>query len=280
MDTIFEYFRFALYEDKQRSFFKTKSNIDHFTDIFSEEATHYFESGQVSYGLKVKRISDGFIFCKIGKKSRIKRKLSPDEDFKEIYDENWENVYLVFNCDTNKDSEFVQTVAMQSKAAIFRSNYNVLEALRKYINSKLHETSLSIDFNTIDPRDSGRSRFWRIIEENKDKIKSITFEHAPPNMFKRNDQLDEDLREARELFNANKIVTKLENTETALTIPEENNFIEQSLDVVDRGEGRYKVKANGRTFSSSEETLKKTLSLNIDNLSKEELINFLKLLFA
>ena len=115
-----------------------------------------------------------------------------------------------------------------------------------------------------------KSSFWTIVNDNKGKIKSITFELISPNMPDIYRSMQLDIKELRDNVGVkNTVVTLDAGTDSSLVVPENNDFINGAVSYTEEGGGNIKIrlkKVKGKKIIETNEQ-KRTTTVEFDDIS-------------
>ena len=255
----FQYFTFLLNPTEQGSFFPDKrSKVEILREILTaKEPIEYDSRGNKMAFLAEKQEND-FIVGRFGKRSYIRRHLAPDTRFAEKKEEDWPFCYVIFNLST--DPEEGQRIAVEYKSWIFTSPAQVLKSFAKEVNTNLFSSGYALSINPI----TAEQEFWKIVDENKDKIERLSFTFNAPNLFQLGSSLEDELRDSQKEYALTKATMEFENPDGKLTVPH-NKLMKEAVEYVARGGGEYRVKIKGavrHVINSS----KKILTRNFDDL--------------
>ena len=235
----FQYFTFflnpvaTLFEDK-------RAKIDILSEILQREEPVSYEKRGTSLAYRFNKKEGDYIVGKIGRKSKIKRHLSPEKNFKSQDEENWPFCDVVFYL--SSDHEKGQKIAFEYKAGVFVSPNEQL----KYFSEKINETLMTYGYVlSINPV-TEEQEFWKIVNDNKGKIEKLSFTFNAPNLFDLDNTLNEDLKNLSKEYNINKTTVELENSDGQLSVPENSELVKQGVEYVARGGGQYSFKLKGR----------------------------------
>jgi hypothetical protein len=239
------------------------------------EQKHNFDFNGSTLGYVHERTENNIIYAKIGKRTHITRRLSPDENFQEQQEENWPYCRVFINVST--DPSYGQTIAFENISSVFTDPLNQLQSFADKLNEQLSKKDIVISIHPI----TTEQNFWAVIEENKDNIEEVTFCFSAPNLFNLQNNLNDDLRQAEEEFAMTDGVISLKNKKGNLIVPPTSPLINQSVEYITRGGGEYKIKAKGRYYTNKDNIKSKTIDFDIDmkTTDKDTFIEVLKNIF-
>lgn len=250
----FQYFTFflnpvtTLFPDKRKK-------IDILSEILQRNIPLSYERRGTSLAYRFYAKKDDYIIGRVGRKSKIKRYLSPEKNFKIQDEENWPLCDVVFYL--SSDREKGQKIAFEYKVGVFSSPNEQLKYLAEKINEELMTYGYVLSINPV----TEEQEFWKIINENKGKVEKLSFTFNAPNLFGLTNNLNEDLKNAAKEYNINKTTIELENSNGQLLVPESSELVKQGVEYVAKGGGQYSIKLKGRgrrVLESSNKTVTKT----------------------
>lgn len=239
-----EYFRFLLSRVKEPvlPFHRdTKSREEVIQELFDPKQSPYrFKAGRSDYGFVSVGKAGNIVVGKFGKHSARKLHSSPDKQFKQKTEEDWPFCHVYINLDdeakTGRTFQAGQVLAIQVNYSAISNNRNALRALADHINRTLIFDGFHISFNPIL---ADKKKFWTVVGEHNGNIRKLVLTYTPPNIFKLNNKLEDDLKEANSNFNTTSTQIVLENDGGQLTLPRDNPLLEQSARYIDAGSGTY-----------------------------------------
>ncbi|BBL64532.1 hypothetical protein [Methanosarcina mazei] len=169
-------------------------------------------------------------FATLGKYkiSEIKRY---NQQEKEHYKEKTtSSPWIVFLIDRNE-----QVFIIQKDTAVFPKYDSLFNSIKEHLNSLLHEYDLSVSLAPITfPND-----FWKHVDE-YDFIYTVNFELFMPNLFgDTNKSAEEILSDVHDRHNADKLSAEIENSEGALKLSRDDEGINNWLDWIGKGGGKW-----------------------------------------
>lgn len=253
------YYRYFINETKQGKLFKDEKTPDEILiEILKSDHVKKFEYRKSVLGLRVIRQHEKYVYCKLGKRGKISRHLSPDDNFRKESEENWPYVNVFIDTSRNTNG---QVIAMEDKSSIFRNPLGILRVLSDRINEVFANNGYLLSVNSI----SSRNNFWTIVKENEGKIEELKFTYNVPNLFKVKDSLNKDLKEAEKNYNATETSITLKNPVGNLKIDDNDKLINESLDYISNGGGKYRLKIEQKYYTDDTKTLNKSLNIEIDS---------------
>jgi len=148
------------------------------------------------------------------------------------------------------------------------------------VNTHIFSSGYTIAINPI----TEEKEFWKIVEENENKIEKLTFSFNSPNLFGIKNSLNEDLKDLQKEYSSTKVSLELENPDGKLNIPK-NDLTKQSVEYVTKGGGQYSLKIKGKykkVISSKDNIKTKTfddLDIHINGSNQETLFSILDTIF-
>lgn len=243
-----------------------RSKIDILADILQDsEPINFRKRGaDLAYVFTLKQ--GKYIVSKIGRKSQIKRTLSPEHNFEIRDEENWPFCNVIFFL--GDDPEKGQKIAFEYKSSVFTSPFDQLKVFSEKLNETLSTYGYVISINPI----TEQKEFWNLVDENKGKIEKLCFTFNTPNLFNLNKSLSDDLKGVGKEFQSNRVSIDIENSDGKLEVPRENELVKQGVEYVARGGGEYALKIKGkarRVLKSSNNIV--TRSVEIEDFEVEVL---------
>jgi hypothetical protein len=191
----------------------------------------------------VKTVNNQYIIGYMGRKALVEHELKVSNSFIRKKEEEWP--YRTIIIDTAPDS---QIVAFQEfKKNEFNSPNLVLGEYSKKLNESLPDYGWHIEFEAI----TSEEAFWTFVQKHEGQIVSLHFSLNVPNLFGTDDELNRELEQAKREFLAQKVETEIKNFEGDLKIPE-NRFVRESVELVKKGGGSYKIKLKNKTTYKSQ----------------------------
>lgn len=235
----FQYFTFFL--NSVATLFKDKrAKIDIFSEILQRDEPVSYEKRGTNLAYRFNKREDDYIVGKIGRKSKIKKYLSPEKNFKSQDEENWPFCDVVFYL--SSDHEKGQKIAFEYKSGVFVSPNDQL----KYFSEKINETLMTYGYVlSINPV-TEEQKFWKIVDDNKGKIEKLSFTFNAPNLLGLVNTLNNELKNVSKEYNVNKTTIELENSDGQLSVPENSELVRQGVEYVAKGGGQYSIKLKGR----------------------------------
>ncbi len=255
----FQYFTFLLNPTEQGSIFPEKRDkIEILRSILTSE-TIVFDSRKVRHAFVVEKAEDDFIIAKFGRRSSIKRHLSPQDQFAEKKEEDWPYSWVIINLST--DPKTGQRIAFEHKTNVFDSPFEQLKNFADAVNSTLFSSGYAVSINpiTID------QEFWKLVETNSDRIERLSFTFNAPNLFQLGSTLENDLRASQKDYGLTKATIEFENPTGKLRVPH-TELMEQAVDYIARGGGEYSLKIKGAKHYEKIKSSKKILTKSFDDI--------------
>lgn len=212
---------------------------------------HNITVHEVEYAFRFKiQLAENIIVCEFGKRREIERtRLTTDGFVKESIEE-WPISTVIFNI-----SSSTQILAVQETSGDANRRVGLIEDM---FNIFLVKLGWRMSIRPI--LDS--SDFWREVEANNSNIESIEFKYDVPNWLNARGDLPKLLKSARDHFSAQQVGLKIENNDGNLTVPEKNEFIEESVKQVSAGAGKWKLKVRGTSSKIQSGEFTKTVIID------------------
>lgn len=189
---------------------------------------------------EISQAPSNLIFGWIGRETRLAERTSPSEGFEPTEHLGWQAAFVVIDPTHHDDG---QRIAIESNDDIGKPRA-ILNSLVKSINADPEGSY----FVTAYPLISENS-FWDFAKSHHDKIKSITFDVAVPNMFNSSSEFEDELRSLRDKENVAEVKTTLESDGDLAYNTERMKDI---VNYVERGAGELSAEASdGARYSST-----------------------------
>ena len=199
-----------------------------------------------------KKVDSDVILSFIGRKTFIEHALKEEDTFVKKTEEEWpfSNVFI----DTNEKVQLIGIEVLSSSNS-FRSPYYVLRFFANELNKSLAEYGWNVKIEPI----INEQAFWEIVNQSTGKIRSVRFTYYVPNLFGTEDELSKELEEAKQIYSAQKVETKIANDDGNLIVPD-SKFINQSVEHVRKGGGKYLITLkNLKKYRSESQALYATI---------------------
>lgn len=272
-----QYFTYFLNPLQQAPLFQDdRDKNDILRDLLKRRTIEY-ETRGVKLAFVLVSEKDGYIIGRLGKRASIKRNSPPDQKFEETYEENWPNCFVVFNTNTNHGTG--QKIAFELKTSVFPSPFEQLKHLADELNSSLFSSGYAIAINPV----TEEKEFWKLVDDNREKIEKLTFTFNSPNLFGIENSLTEDLKSLQKQYSSTKVSLELENPDGKLNIPK-NDLTNQSIEYITKGGGQYTLRFKGKkiVLRSKDNIKTKTfddIDIHISGNNQQTLFNVLGKIF-
>lgn len=257
-----QYYRIFIAKTKQLSLFDDAqaevSKSDLIYEVFNVRQPFYFTAGSQRLAYVTQKDAGTYILGTLAKAAHVNVQKSPEEGFITESIESWPHVPIIIN--TSSDPSTGQSIVVGFNRSIFKNPLYQLRILTKELSKGVEARGYELAVNTISDKDD----FWKNIKQNQGFIKSLTFSFAAPNLFGTEDSLNDELRDARDSFGMTNTEVKIENSSSELSIPEGNQFVDQSLRYVADGGGSYKIKLKNKRVIQSKELTKSSVIEDIE----------------
>ncbi len=267
-------YRFFLNKTDQMTFFDRKDKgvgkIDLLKDVFSKQYHFRYRKSELGYVLE--RYEDNFIYGKLGRRSTLSRILPPERDFKKELEENWlcSNVFIRLD----GEPQGGQTIAIEYHSSTFRSPLSPLQAWANKINETLSCEGYLLSIHPV----TTERDFWTLVKSSKGKIQQLVLSFSAPNLFKIENNLNDDLKKLQKEYNATETSIGLSNPTGNLNISDSSKLVKQGVEYITKGGGDYKLRVGGIFHSSKDKGKYKTIDLeiNLETTDKGTFIRTLK----
>lgn len=273
----FQYFTYFLNPLEQKPLFTdSRDKNDILRDLLKKENIGYEVSGAKLAFVPVSNKNNYFV-ARLGKRTSIKRNSPPDQKFEELYEENWPNCVVIIN--TNTSNGTGQKIAFELKTSIFPNPYEQLKNFADELNTHLFSSGYAIAINPI----TEEKEFWKIVDDNHNKIEKLTFTFNSPNLFGIENSLNDDLKGLQKEYSSTKVSLALENPDGKLVIPK-NDLTNQGIEYITKGGGQYSITIKGKkiVFRSKDNIKTKTfddLDIHINGDNQQTLFDVLDTIF-
>lgn len=256
----FEYFRFLLtpLSEPDLPFASPPTRKELIEDIFSRDQEYVFNSKKAQYGFVVDYFNNNIVRAKMGKHVAREIARPPSEKFKTDQIDDWPNCPVFINLSDEKENgrtrESGQLIAFGVNQQIIQNPKACLQAFSKKVNESLTTKGYYLSINPIP---SEPQKFWAVAKKYEGQIKRVVLTYTPPNLFNLENSLEEDLRKNNKKFNTTKSQIVLENDAGSVHLPEDDEFLQQTSEYIDLGNGTYRFDmTKGKKTIKSEGSIK------------------------
>lgn len=233
-----QYFTYFLNKLQQPPLFKDKRDKN---DIFqsiliNENKPIYYESYGTEHAFVALYKSEQYLQARLGRKALFKRHLPPDKQFRESTEEDWPHCNIFINFDNNPNNG--QRVAFEYNSKIFPNPSSQLKGLE----DKLNQTLLTYGYVMAISPITEDHNFWDVVKKNEKNIQKVTLTFNAPNLFNLNNELEDDLKVARDRYGMTQARIELENPYGELKIPDDDGLMTQGAEYIAKGGGDYRIK--------------------------------------
>ncbi len=210
----FDVFRYNLVPhiqtpDKQEAIFDIKT-IEELKQKAIESKNKYFaelllnvlpyinpQKSRLSFQLKANNNSV-FLF-RVGHR---KDAILQDYKFNEKREENWEDIFIIF--DNNPERQYIY---VQKNTVAFRETTEAINKLRSLFNQVLKRVQLIVEINPV-PK---QRTFWEIVQRHPLAVKKVEFKLSAPNLPQLSQFLSEELKDLARTTTASNVKLSLES---------------------------------------------------------------------
>lgn len=244
----FSYFRISLEPVTKQTLFdsKTPQKIDVLRKIFKEESKYEYTVQGRRIGFVSRRVVGDYVLAKLGRKGHVKLNSPPEKKFTSHDEEHWPVCTMLIN--TSSDRKKGQSIALEVNTQIFPRPVLQLERFAKKLTDKTISDGYLVVIEPITRKES----FWQKVEKTQGSLQDLEFVFDAPNLFNAGDKLSEELKAVRDQFGATRTTVKLGNPEGKLTVPKDNDFVNQGVRHITKGGGQYKLRTKKRLIKSDE----------------------------
>lgn len=183
----------------------------------------------------------GLLYGWIGRERTIHERTSPEEGFEPTTRSQWLAAFVAIDPSAHEDG---QKVAVEDNPEIGKAS-----ALIKSLVRNFSERSEAPFYAQVFPI-LAQGSFWQFAKEHDDRIRSITFDVAAPNMFNDAQDFQNELRALRDRENVANVKTTLES-DSALNFRTER--ISEIVDYTEKGAGTLSAESVDGAHYSSED---------------------------
>ncbi|MET3602201.1 hypothetical protein [Martelella mangrovi] len=246
-------FRFSLKQRQQRELFeRTDSQGQEYTretwlrEKFSKEFKFVHRSNEfffVPEASEITGIPTRLIVGWVARNRAMKERTAPWDGLDPTEHESWQAALIMIDPTDHADG---QKVAMESRPEVGNKPEAILASLAKHISDESPNGPFAV---SAFPITIARS-FMSFVEENKDKISSITYDVAVPNMFNGTDDFSEEMRNLRDNANISRVKTNL-SSEGVITT--EGTHLAEIAVHAEQGGGNIKARTiDDKTYNSDD----------------------------
>lgn len=199
-----------------------------------------------------------YIVGRIGKANNELISKPPEEEFAESSQINWKATNIVIDINSDPNGQFLVIQSAEKMAFPL----TIAKSMTKLINDQNERFGWIIETNAV----SEEGDFWKIANQYKGNISSVEFTFVTPNIFQLKNTLNEELTEAREMNNAEKLKASMSNSQNKLDIEQDN--IRQGVDYISRGGGDAKIFSHGKIVYNSENLQKRVAVKSNEPITK------------
>lgn len=195
--------------------------------------------------------------------------------FQSKREENWEDIFLIFDNDPYK-----QYIYVQKNTTAFRETSTAISKLRSIFNQFLKQKNLIIEINPVYKKQT----FWEFVNKHKQSVKKIEFQLSTPNLPQLSDVLPTELKELAQRTTASNVKLSLESENAGVLSLDQTTDTKLAglVNYVENGGGNASIliKNYKKTSLSAEGqiTTKSIESLHIQNATNQDVKNIIELL--
>lgn len=180
---------------------------------------------------------------RIGRAVAAVENTPPESGFEETTHTSWRAANVLIDTRDHADG---QKLAFQYHANVGKP-LPIASSLIEHINSTNQDSGWLIEINLITERDS----FWDAVRRHKGEITAAEFMYVTPNILGIRSKLNDDLKEARQKYNAVTVTETIENPKGNLKL--EGEEIEQTVEYISEGGGKSKLKVGRKVVYDSDQ---------------------------
>lgn len=214
---------------------------------------HY--GSEFVYYPEVDEESKNFIFGWIGRERRIAERTPPEQGFEPTEHRGWQAAFIAVDPSAHQDG---QKVAMEWNREIGEPK----AILRSLINEINKDSTNKFYIQCYPILVEGS--FWTFAKAHNEKIRSITFDVAVPNMFGGVSDFEQEMKFVHRELNGSRIKTLIES-DTVLRHTDQR--LKDIVDYVEKGAGELQAEAmDGEKYTSNSH--EKHINIEIENHTK------------
>lgn len=184
------------------------------------------------------------IVGRIGRKKVDLVNRSPEDGFDEIEMDSWRAGNVLIDV---RDFADGQKVAFQFRNDVGQP-FSIFNSLIQHINALDVDGDYTLEVAPV----TSKASFWERYNEHKGDITSVSFTFFTPNVLRLRSTLNEELRKAKEKYNASRVTERLENKKGHLSL--DGQEVRDAVEIVSEGGGSAVLKAgNKKIYDSSQE---------------------------
>lgn len=176
--------------------------------------------------------------------------------------DNYEKFFIIINI-TN------QIILIQKNSNFSSSIETQKNRISKVFSEILKQNGLSIEIDFL----TQKNNFWKYVKDQSGKLKKLEITLNSPNFLKGVDTVKDFLDDLKNTYNNTSTKVSLDNTNGHLTIPTNNNFLNDAIKYSSSGCGSWKVKtiSSAKTYSSEDAAVTKELSIHSLDLHEDNI---------
>lgn len=204
-----------------------------------------------------------YILGWIAKQAVAQERAAPEEGLAPTEHRFWRAAFIMLDPTSHEDG---QKLVVEDGSGVGRAS-SIANSLVAAINGKDGAPFEGVVHPILEP-----GSFWRFVDQKNNRIKSISFTLAAPNMFGGKDDLQEELRQLREQENVSQVKATLTSD---TTLNARTQRMKEVVDYTEKGAGKLTARAEDGTPYSSEAHVAKR-SLNVEPHSRGRVAEFIR----
>lgn len=228
-------------------FIEDMSREDWLRVVFSEPFNFTHRTQELSFVPELDRdeIPEPYLVGWIARQAVLQERLPPEKGLEPNKHRFWRAAFVILDPTSHEDG---QKLVIEDGSGVGRPG-SLAKSLMMAINGRLGAPYEGTVHPILEP-----GSFWRFVDQKNNRIKSISFTLAAPNMFGGKDDLQRELRQLRENENVSQVKATL-TSDTALNARTER--MKEVVDYTEKGAGKLTARAEDGTPYSSEQHIAK-----------------------
>ncbi len=178
---------------------KAKESKNNFFAELLATLPSLINSQKTKLTFQLKAHNNNIFFFRLG---RRKDAILQDRNFHAKREENWEDIFLIFDNDPSG-----QYIYVQKNTTAFKDTYETIAKLRSIFNQFLKQRNLIVEINAV----YRKQAFWDLVNKHKLAIKKVEFQISAPNLPQLSDVLPQELKELAQVTTASNVRLSLES---------------------------------------------------------------------
>ncbi|MEE3359363.1 MAG: hypothetical protein VX248_05385 [Pseudomonadota bacterium] len=195
-----------------------------------------------------------FVVGKIGREISELENTPPEDGYKEYIHDSWKAAVVVVDPTEHDDG---QKLAIQYHRDVGKPSTLAPRLLQAMENSQDFRQFLS----AVHPI-TNQEAFWEFVNRNRGKVTFIRFELEVPNMFGGDEEYDKEMKQYRDIENAQTIAIEIKNPDG---IDADTDRVKYTVEkTMAQGTGKLKAKAMGKNNKFSSEQQQESVRIPLE----------------